>query len=34
MNLRRQEAEQPLNARLFLEGIFLDYRALFSTDRG
>lgn len=27
---RRQEAEQPLNARLFLEGLFLDYRALFS----
>lgn len=26
---RRQEAEQPLNARLFLEGVFLDYRALF-----
>lgn len=34
MNLRRQEAEQPLNARLFLESIFLDYRALFSADRG
>lgn len=30
MNQRRQEAEQPLNARLFLEGVFLDYRALFS----
>lgn len=28
--LRRQEAEQPLNARLFLEGLFLDYRALFA----
>ena len=28
---RRQEAEQPLNARLFLEGIFLDYRALFAN---
>lgn len=27
---RRREAEQPLNARLFLEGIFLDYRALFA----
>lgn len=27
---RRQEAEQPLNARLFLEGLFLDYRALFA----
>lgn len=26
---RRQEAEQPLNARLFLESVFLDYRALF-----
>lgn len=30
---RRQEAEQPLNARLFLEGVFLDYRALFVIDR-
>ncbi len=30
MNQRRQEAEQPLNGRLFLEGVFLDYRALFS----
>lgn len=28
---RRQEAEQPLNARLFLEGIFLDYRSLFAN---
>lgn len=28
---RRQEAEQPLNARLFLEGIFLDYRGLFAN---
>lgn len=27
----RQAAEQPLNARLFLEGIFLDYRALFAN---
>lgn len=27
---RRQEAEQPLNARLALEGLFLDYRALFA----
>lgn len=27
---RRQEAEQPLNARLALEGLFLDYKALFS----
>ena len=26
----RQEAEQPLNARLFLEGVFFDYRALFA----
>lgn len=25
---RRNEAEQPLNARLFLEGLFMDYRAL------
>ena len=31
MNSRRQEAEQPLNARLFLEGIFLDYRGLFAN---
>ncbi len=30
MNQHRQEAEQPLNARLFLEGVFLDYRSLFS----
>lgn len=28
---RRQEAEQPLNARLFLEGVFMDYRALFAN---
>lgn len=28
---RRQEAEQPLNARLFLEGILLDYRDLFAN---
>lgn len=27
----RQESEQPLNARLFLEGVFLDYRALFAN---
>lgn len=27
----RQESEQPLNPRLFLEGIFLDYRALFTN---
>ena len=26
----RLEAEQPLNARLFLEGLFLDYRGLFA----
>lgn len=25
---RRREAEQPLNSRLFLEGLFLDYRSL------
>ncbi|HQU79955.1 MAG TPA: DNA polymerase III subunit delta' [Azonexus sp.] len=25
---RRREAEQPLNARLFLEGLFMDYRGL------
>ena len=30
MNQHRLEAEQPVNARLFLEGVFLDYRALFS----
>lgn len=28
---RRQAAEQPLNARLFLEGMFLEYRALFAN---
>ncbi|MDR2189172.1 MAG: DNA polymerase III subunit delta' [Azonexus sp.] len=28
---RRREAEQPLNPRLFLEGLFLDYRALFAS---
>lgn len=27
----RQEAEQPLNPRLFLEGVFLEYRALFAN---
>lgn len=27
---RRQEAEQPLNARLFMESLFLDYRGLFA----
>ena len=30
---QRQAAEQPLNPRLFLEGVFLDYRALFAKDR-
>jgi DNA polymerase-3 subunit delta' len=30
MNQRRREAEQPLNARLFLESVFLDYRSMFS----
>lgn len=30
---RRLEAEQPLNLRLFLESLLLDYRALFATDR-
>lgn len=30
LNTRRQDAEQPLNVRLFLEGVFLDYRALFA----
>jgi len=25
---RRREAEQPLNSRLFLEGLFMDYRGL------
>lgn len=28
---RRQAAEQPLNARLFLEGLILEYRALFAS---
>ncbi|AXS79910.1 DNA polymerase III subunit delta' [Dechloromonas sp. HYN0024] len=28
---RRQEAEQPLNVRLFLESLLLDYRALFAN---
>ncbi|MDD2740733.1 MAG: DNA polymerase III subunit delta' [Rhodocyclaceae bacterium] len=28
---RRREAEQPLNARLFFEGLFMDYRALFKN---
>lgn len=30
---RRREAEQPLNARLFVESLLLDYRDLFLTDR-
>ena len=30
LNGRRQEAEQPLNARLFLESLFSEYRALFA----
>ena len=30
---QRQVVEQPLNPRLFLEGVFLDYRALFAKDR-
>lgn len=29
--LRRREAEQPLNARLFFEGLFMEYRALFKN---
>lgn len=33
LHARRREAEQPVNARLFLEGLFLDYRALFVNDR-
>lgn len=28
----RREAEQPLNPRLFLEGLFLDYRTLFAVE--
>ena len=31
LTTRRREAEQPLNARLFLEGLFMDYRALLGT---
>lgn len=31
LNVRRREAEQPLNARLFLEGLFMDYRGLFAS---
>lgn len=30
---QRQAAEQPLNPRLFLEAVFLDYRDLFAKDR-
>ncbi len=30
---RRREAEQPLNSRLFLEGLFMDYRSLLRTER-
>lgn len=30
--VRRREVEQPLNSRLFLEGLFLDYRDLFAKD--
>ena len=29
--IRRQESEQPVNARLFLESLFFDYRALFAN---
>lgn len=28
--VRKRESEQPLNTRLFLEGLFMDYRALFA----
>ncbi len=31
LNARRRESEQPMNPRLFLETLFLDYRALFAT---
>ncbi len=31
---QRREAEQPLNGRLFLEGVFLDYRDLFRPQAG
>lgn len=31
LNIRRQESEQPVNARLFLESLFFDYRALFAN---
>ena len=31
---QRREAEQPVNGRLFLEGVFLDYRDLFSPRPG
>lgn len=30
MTRQRLEAEQPLNSRLFLEGVFLEYKALFN----
>ncbi len=30
LNRQRLEAEQPLNSRLFLEGVFLEYKALFN----
>ena len=30
---RRREAEQPLNSRLFLEGLFMDYRSLLRIER-
>lgn len=31
LNARRRESEQPMNSRLFLEMLFLDYRALFAN---
>ena len=31
LNIRRQASEQPVNARLFLESLFFDYRALFAN---
>ena len=31
--IRRREAEQPLNSRLFLEGSFMDYRGLLRNER-
>ena len=30
----RRQAEQPLNGRLFLENLFLDYRSLFANNHG